>query len=196
MQLLGAHLRKERLRRPGVAALRPPSLANRAARRRTLESSRASSSARSRSGGGSSRRATAGCVEVGAGHLFRGLKGAAAREDREAPEELLLAVREKVVRPLDRRSERLLAGVGVAAALSRSSRCETRSRIWAGERAFVRAAANSTASGSESSCAQSSAISSEGSICARSEKRATASGSARGWTANSTSPRGEGARGS
>ena len=71
---------------------------------------------------------------------------------------------------------------------SRSSRLETRSRICAGESAFVRAAASSTASGSESSRAQSSRISSDAPILARSQKRATASGSVSGGTASSTSP--------
>ena len=70
----------------------------------------------------------------------------------------------------------------------RSRRPERRSRIWAGESAVVRAAASSTASGSESRRAHSSAISSVGSSCARSQKSATASGSASGGTAYSTSP--------
>ena len=49
-------------------------------------------------------------------------------------------------------------GVGVPPALSRSRRSERRSRIWAGVSAFVRAAASSTASGSESRRLHSSAI--------------------------------------
>ena len=50
-------------------------------------------------------------------HLLGGLERAAAGEDGEAGEEPLLVRDKEVVAPLDRRPERLLAGVGVAAAL-------------------------------------------------------------------------------
>ena len=50
-------------------------------------------------------------------HLLGRLEGAAPAEDREAREEPLLARREEVVRPFDRRAQRALARVGVAAAL-------------------------------------------------------------------------------
>ena len=56
-------------------------------------------------------------VEVGFGHLLGGLERAAAGEDGEAGEEPLLLGGEQVVAPLDGGAERLLAGVGVAAAL-------------------------------------------------------------------------------
>ena len=72
--------------------------------------------------------------------------------------------------------------------LSRSSRCERRSRIWAGERTLVRAAASSSASGRSSRRRQSSAIVSSGSSCERAQKSSTASGSASGGTGYSTSP--------
>ena len=54
-------------------------------------------------------------VEVGVADLLGGLQSAAAGEDGEAREEPALGGREQVVRPLDRRPERLLAGIGVAA---------------------------------------------------------------------------------
>ena len=120
--------------------------------------------------------------------LFGRFERAAAREDGEAGEELLLLGCEQVVAPLDGRAERLLAGVESRPPLSRSRRSERRSRIWRGESAFALAAASSTASGSESRRTQSSAISSLGSSCARSQKRETASGSASGGTGYSTSP--------
>ena len=56
-------------------------------------------------------------VEVGVGDLFGGLERAAAGEHRQRPEQPLLVLGEEVVRPLDRRAQRLLARVGVAAAL-------------------------------------------------------------------------------
>ena len=56
-------------------------------------------------------------VDVRAAHLLCGLERAAAGEDGETAEEALLVLDQKLMRPLDRGSERLLAGVGVAAAL-------------------------------------------------------------------------------
>ncbi|MGI8885491.1 MAG: hypothetical protein ACR2G9_01035, partial [Gaiellaceae bacterium] len=56
-------------------------------------------------------------VEIGTGDLLGGRERAAAGEDREAGKELLLLGREEVVAPLDRRSQRLLTRIGVAAAL-------------------------------------------------------------------------------
>ncbi len=56
-------------------------------------------------------------VEVGIRHLLRGRESAAAGEDREAGEQPLLVPVEEVVAPLDRRAQRLLAGVCVATAL-------------------------------------------------------------------------------
>ena len=55
-------------------------------------------------------------VEVGVCHLLGSLERAAASEDGETGEELLLLGHEQVVAPLDRRSEGLLAGIRVAAA--------------------------------------------------------------------------------
>ncbi len=56
-------------------------------------------------------------VEVGVRHLLRGRERAAAGEHREAGEQPLLVPVEEVVAPLDRRAQRLLAGVCVATAL-------------------------------------------------------------------------------
>src|SRR4051794_17190784 len=55
-------------------------------------------------------------VQVGPGDIFGGLDRAAAGEDAERGEEPLLVGRQEVVAPGDRRAERLLARVGVAAA--------------------------------------------------------------------------------
>jgi hypothetical protein len=55
-------------------------------------------------------------VEVGVGDLLGRFERAAPGEGRESREQLLLLPCEEVVRPGDRRAERLLAGVGVAAA--------------------------------------------------------------------------------
>ena len=56
-------------------------------------------------------------VRVGSGGLFGGLVGAAADEDREPREEPLLVLREEAVTPLDRRPQRLLAGICITIAL-------------------------------------------------------------------------------
>ena len=56
-------------------------------------------------------------VELRACDFLGGLQRAAAGEDGEPPEEMPLHFREELVAPLDRRPQRLLAGVGVAAAL-------------------------------------------------------------------------------
>ena len=56
-------------------------------------------------------------VGVGIAHDLGGLVVAAAGEDGECSEEPLLFRIQKVVRPLDRRTERLLPRVGVAARL-------------------------------------------------------------------------------
>jgi hypothetical protein len=56
-------------------------------------------------------------VGVGVDDLLRGLEAAAPGEDGEASEEALLLVAEQVVRPFDRRSQGLLAGIGVELAL-------------------------------------------------------------------------------
>jgi len=56
-------------------------------------------------------------VEVGFRNRLCRLDCAAAAEDGQAREEALLLVREQVVTPLDRRPERLLALLGVPAAL-------------------------------------------------------------------------------
>src|SRR5262249_22618381 len=56
-------------------------------------------------------------VEVGRTELLGCLERAAAGEDREAPKERLLVGGQELVAPLDRRVERLLTGIGVAAAL-------------------------------------------------------------------------------
>ncbi|MEX1357594.1 MAG: hypothetical protein WD981_03120 [Gaiellaceae bacterium] len=52
-------------------------------------------------------------VQIGAGDLLGRLHGVAAVKDGEAGEEALLVGCEQFVRPLDRRSEGLLAGIGV-----------------------------------------------------------------------------------
>ncbi len=56
------------------------------------------------------------CLEVGVADRFGCLERAAADEDREPGEELLLLASEQVERPLDGRAQRLLARVGVAVA--------------------------------------------------------------------------------
>jgi hypothetical protein len=56
-------------------------------------------------------------VDVDLAHRLGGLVVAAASEDREPAEEPLLLRIEQVVRPLDRRAQRLLARVGVAGSL-------------------------------------------------------------------------------
>ena len=56
-------------------------------------------------------------VEVGVSDFLCGFERAAAGEDGEGPKEALLLLGEEVVAPLDRRSQRLLPGVCVAAAL-------------------------------------------------------------------------------
>ncbi len=56
-------------------------------------------------------------VEVGVTNLLGGSQRAAASEDREAGEELLFCGREELVAPLDRGSQGLLTGIGVATAL-------------------------------------------------------------------------------
>ena len=128
-------------------------------------------------------------VEVGAGRPLP-RRRACSRPRRRRGGRRAVSPRRRAGRTTTRSSPAASAGAGSASRppLRRSSRCESRSRICAGERALVRAAASSTASGSESRRAHSSAISSDGSSCARSQKSATASGSASGGTANSTSP--------
>ena len=54
-------------------------------------------------------------VDPGVADDFRRLERAAADEHRKTCEERLLVPREEVVRPLDRRAQRLLPGIGVAA---------------------------------------------------------------------------------
>ena len=56
-------------------------------------------------------------VRVGLGDLLGSLVGATSREDREPTEEAFLVAREQVIRPLDRRAQCLLPGIGVAGAL-------------------------------------------------------------------------------
>src|SRR5919197_4010304 len=56
-------------------------------------------------------------VDIGVSHLLSRSKRAAARENRQSPEQLLLFRHKKVVRPLDRCPQGLLARLGVAAAL-------------------------------------------------------------------------------
>ena len=56
-------------------------------------------------------------IEVGSRDLFGGLEGAAAREHRQSREEPLLRLAQEIVRPFDRRPQRLLSWIGVAAAL-------------------------------------------------------------------------------
>ena len=56
-------------------------------------------------------------VHVGPGNLLGRLQRAASGEDGETCEEALLRRGEQLVRPLDRRAQRLLSGIEVAAAL-------------------------------------------------------------------------------
>src|SRR5262245_45405462 len=56
-------------------------------------------------------------VEFGACDLLRRLERAAAAEDGQAGEELMLLRAQQIVAPLDRRAQRLLAHLGIAAAL-------------------------------------------------------------------------------
>ena len=55
-------------------------------------------------------------VEVGVGDVLGGREGAAACKDAQAREELPLGLGEKLVRPLDRCAQRLLAWIRIAAA--------------------------------------------------------------------------------
>ena len=103
-------------------------------------------------------------VEVGVADVFGGVEGAAAAEDGEAGEEL--SARLSVSSSCDHSIvARRVCWRGSASRppLSRSSRWPSRSRICAGVRTRVRAAASSTASGMSSSRRQSSAIVSSGS---------------------------------
>src|SRR6266496_417217 len=59
-------------------------------------------------------------VDVGIAYLLGGLDSAAAAENGEPGKQPLLVAVEQVVRPLDRRPERLLACIDAPAALSRS----------------------------------------------------------------------------
>ena len=105
-------------------------------------------------------------------------------------EELLLLVAEELVAPFDRRPQRLLARLGVAAALEQIEPLrETLEDLLRRRVRFVRAAASSTASGMLSSRRQSSATALVGSSRERAEKSSTASGSASGGTGYSISPR-------
>src|SRR5436190_23573389 len=56
-------------------------------------------------------------VDVGIAHVLGDLDGAAAAENSEPGKQPLLIVVEQVVRPLDRRPERLLAGIHTPPAL-------------------------------------------------------------------------------
>ena len=56
-------------------------------------------------------------VQVGLRDLLSGLERAAAAEDRESREQVSFPVVEQVVAPGDRRAQRPLAGIGIAAAL-------------------------------------------------------------------------------
>ena len=109
-------------------------------------------------------------VEIRLGFLFGLFQSAASREHGQAAEQALLFAREQVVAPGDRRPKRLLAGIGITASLKRSSRCERRSRIWAGVSAFVRAS-ELDRRGKLSRRVQSSAISPVASGPERSQKR-------------------------
>ena len=128
-------------------------------------------------------------VEVGVRHLLCRLERATAAEDGQAGEELLLGSVEQLVRPLDRRPERLLARLGVPAALEQVEPLREPLEDLGGGRTLVLAAASSSASGSLSRRRQSSAIVSSGSSRERAQKSSTASGSASGGTGYSTSPR-------
>ena len=159
-----------------------------AARARSRGSSRASRSARPCGAGGSSRRATGACRDrrprrprppracSRRGRRRGGRRGSALRASSRSWLHSIVA--------------RSVCWRGSASRppLSRSSRCESRSRICAGESTLVRAAASSIASGRSSSRRQSSAIVSSGSSRERSQKSSTASGSASGGTGYSTSP--------
>ena len=90
-------------------------------------------------------------VEVGVGDRLGRLERAAAAEDREPREERAARLVQQVVAPLDRRAERLLARVGVAAALEEVRRCSSRSRSCSARGRLARAAASSIASGRWSS---------------------------------------------
>src|SRR6058998_1559695 len=75
-------------------------------------------------------------VKVGLADLFCGVEGAAPAEDGEAGEELLLVLVQQVVAPLDRRPQRLLAGVGAAAGLQQIEALrEPLEQLLGGERA-------------------------------------------------------------
>src|SRR5918992_3697577 len=55
-------------------------------------------------------------IEVGVRNLLSRFQPAAACEDGESTEERLLVLGQELVRPLDRRPERLLARIGIASA--------------------------------------------------------------------------------
>ena len=96
-------------------------------------------------------------VDLRAADSLGRLVRATAGEHREPREQLLFLRREEVVRPTDRRVERLLARIRVAAAFQSSSPPPRRSSSCSGEKSGMRAAASSSASGRLSSRLHSSA---------------------------------------
>ena len=123
----------------------------RVARRRTRGSSPASRSAPPNTGAGSCRRATAGrrgspprpprpprgCSRRGRPRAGR--RGASPSSASSSYDHSIVA-----------RSVRWRSGASRAPPVNSGSRCSSRSRIWAGESAFTRAAASSSASGRSS----------------------------------------------
>ena len=113
-------LREARRRtRRGAAATRRPRQKPRAASPRTRGSSRASSSACARDVAAADEALVdqrLQRVDLCVAYRLGGLERAAADEHRQPHEQPLLFRREEVVRPADRRVERLLAGIRVAAA--------------------------------------------------------------------------------
>ena len=77
-------------------------------------------------------------IEVRIADVLRSDQREAADEDGEAPEDLLLLGRKEVVAPLDRRAQRLLPRVGVAASRQRSRRWRALEDLLRGERPRAR----------------------------------------------------------
>jgi hypothetical protein len=120
--------------------------------------------------------------DVGVGDELGGLERAAAAEDGQSGEEPLLVRREKVVRPGDRRPQRLLTRIGAAACREEVELLRDALQDLGGVSTLTRAAASSSASGRLSSRAQSSTTASSGSMRARAQNSSTASGSASAGT--------------
>ena len=123
----------------------------RVARRRTRGSSPASRSAPPSAGAGSCRRATAGRrgsrpTTSSAASRVQPPRKTASRAKSDFSSSVSRSYDHSIVA----RSVRCRSGASRAPPVKSGSRCSSRSRIWAGESAFTRAAASSSASGRSS----------------------------------------------